>query len=218
MLRTFKNIVERNTPLAALARRRRIRRLKSKYDEWKKKGSVLPMPHLGKQSVIQEYVEKFSPSVFVETGTYKGDMVYAMVPHFEDIYSIELDEELFRKARKKLAGYHNVHIIHGQSGEVLPEIMKGITQSCLFWLDAHYSGGPTAKAEVETPIMQELNCILAHPVAEEHILLIDDARCFTGKNDYPVLKELQEFILSARPNWIFEVRADIIRAHSGKFS
>lgn len=214
----MKNFLESLTPLGFFARYRRNKRLVRKFEAWKEAGSVPPMPHLGKQLVIQEYVEKFSPSVFVETGTYKGDMIYAMQPHFGEICSIELDEELFRKARKRLAGYRNVHIIHGQSGEVLPEIMKGIKQSCLFWLDAHYSGGPTAKAKVETPIMQELDCILAHPMAEEHVLLIDDARCFTGENDYPVLKEVQESILGARPNWVFEVGADIIRAHSGKFS
>lgn len=176
------------------ARYRRNNRLIRKFEAWKEAGSLPPMPHWGKQLVIREYIEKFSPPVFVETGTYKGDMVYAMQPHFEEIYSIELDEELFRKALKRFAGFRDVHIIHGQSGEVLPEMMKSRTRPCLFWLDAHYSGGSTAKAEVETPIMQELNCIFAHPVAEEHILLIDDARCFTGENDYPSLKTLEGFI------------------------
>jgi len=215
---TLKNIVERNTLLAALARRRRNKRLKDKYSKWKQAGSVLPMPRFGKQEAVRECAQKYKPTIFVETGTYNGDMVYAMQPHFEEIYSIELGENFFRKARKRFAGFPNVHIVHGQSGEVLPEIMKSITQPCLFWLDAHYSGGLTAKAELETPIMQELNCILAHQMAEEHILLIDDARCFTGKNDYPVLRELEEFILRARPNWIFEVKADIIKAHSGSLS
>ena len=89
--------------------------------------------------------------------------------------------------------------------------MKSMTRPCLFWLDAHYSGGPTAKAEVETPIMQELDCIFAHPEAEEHILLIDDARCFTGENDYPSLKTLEGFIRDTNPGWSFEVKDDIIR-------
>ncbi len=204
------------TLLGLSARYRRNKRLVRKYEAWKETGSILPMPHLGKQLVIQEYVGKFSPSVFVETGTYKGDMVYAMQPHFEEIYSIELDEELFRKARKRFARFRDVHIIHGQSGEVLPGIMKSITQPCLFWLDAHYSGGSTAKAEVETPIMQELNCIFAHPVAEEHILLIDDARCFTGENDYPLLENLEGFIRDTNPGWGFEVKDDIVRICSEK--
>ena len=70
------------------ARYRRNNRLIRKFEAWKETGLLPPMPHWGKQLVIREYIEKLSPSVFVETGTYKGDMVYAMQPHFEEIYSI----------------------------------------------------------------------------------------------------------------------------------
>ncbi len=216
MKESLKHFVEAMTPLGIFARYRRIKRFREKLNAWKEAGSVLPMPHLGKQLVIQEYLEKLSPAIFVETGTYKGDMVYAMLPNFKEIYSIELDETLFQKAQKKFAWYSNVHIMHGQSGEILPKILKGIGKPCLFWLDAHWSGGPTAKGEIETPIMQELQCILNHRRAEDDVVLIDDARCFTGKNDFPSLKTLEGFILDTNPSWIFEVKDDIIRIYSKK--
>ena len=212
----LKSFLERTTFLGTLARRRRYRRFEKKYIEWEKSGSILPMPHFGKQQVVSEYAVKFMPPVFIETGTYTGHMVYAMLNKFEEIYSIELDHTLAEKAKKEFTGYRHVHIVQGESGEVLPRILKDIAQPCLFWLDAHYSGGSTAKGELETPIMQELSCILNHRSARHHVLLIDDARCFTSRNDYPDLKKLKKFILDAQPNWIFEVKDDIIRTHACK--
>lgn len=214
MNETLKNFLERTTLVGTLARRRRRKRLERKYSEWKKNGSVLPMPHLGKQRILAEYAEKFSPTVFIETGTYKGDMVYAMLNQFEEIFSIELDRTLFEKAKKRFSAYKHVHIMHGQSGELLPKLLKNIMQPCLFWLDAHWSGGSTAKGELETPIMQELQCILNHTSAEDHIILIDDARCFIGENDYPALQTLEHFILDICPGWIHEVKDDIIKIYS----
>jgi len=218
MYATLKSFLERTTFLGSLARRRRHKRFEKKYAEWKKRGSVLPMPHLGKQRVLAEYAEKFAPAIFIETGTYRGDMVDAMLNQFEEIFSIELGDTLFKKVKKRFSRYNHVHVMHGQSGEVLPEILKDVTQPCLFWLDAHWSAGSTAKGELETPILQELRCILNHASAENHIVLIDDARCFTGGNDYPTLHVLKDFIREMHPNWIFEVKDDIIRIHSNNLS
>ena len=214
MSRKIKNFLERTTFLGTLARRRRDKRMELQYADWVNSDSVLPMPHLGKRNVVLEYTTRFEPSVFIETGTYTGHMVYAMLNKFEKVYSIELDKTLCEKAKKKFSGYRHIHIFQGDSGELLPQILKEITRPCLFWLDAHWSGGATAKGELETPIMQELQCILKHPIVERHVVLIDDARSFTGENDFPTLEVLENFILDFCPDWIFEVENDIIRAHS----
>jgi hypothetical protein len=82
----------------------------------------------------------------------------------------------------------------------------------LFWLDGHYSGGITAKGPLDTPIVKELDSILNHSVTG-HVILIDDARCFVGENDYPTIDELREILHTERPRWVFEVKDDIIRIH-----
>ena len=143
-------------------------------------------------------------------------MVYAVQPYISNIYSIELSEKYYLNTSRRFAGYKNIHLIQGQSGEVLPQLLKTIDKRCLFWLDAHYSGGSTAKSDIETPIMQEVECILNHPKAEEHIILIDDARCFTGQNDYPTVESLRQLIMNVCPSWSFEVQDDIIRITSNK--
>lgn len=217
MREPLKYFLERTTPFGTLARFQRKRQLEKKMREWGKKGSLLPMPNLGKQQVVIEYIKKFSPAIFIETGTYKGKMIYAVQPHIKEIYSIELSKTYYRKAQARFAGYPNIHILQGQSGEVLPQVLDNINKPCLFWLDAHYSGGSTTKGQSNTPVMQELDCILNHRNADEHIILIDDAGCFIGDNDYPATKELRSFILKVHPDWIFEVKDDIIRTHSNKF-
>lgn len=86
----------------------------------------------------------------------------------------------------------------------------------MFWLDAHHSSGAlfkTGKGNVLTPIVSELEHILTHRNAEQHVVLIDDASQFTGKNDYPTIKELEYFVLKLRPNFILQIKEDIIRVH-----
>jgi hypothetical protein len=214
MEESLKSFLERMTPFGALARFQRQRQLRKKLLLWEKNGAVGPMPNLGKQQVVIEYIRRFSPEIFIETGTYKGKMVYAVMPYIREIYSIELDQNHYQKARRRFAGYPNIHIIHGQSGQILPRILGDIDEPCLFWLDAHWSKGSTAKGDLQTPIMQEVECILNHARADEHTILIDDARLFVGANDYPTIEALKNFILGIRPDLTFEVKNDIVRTHS----
>lgn len=216
MMKSLKYFLERTTPLGAIARFHRERRLEKKFRQWEKNGAHLPMPNLGKQRVVKQYIEKFSLTAFIETGTYKGKMVYAVMPYIREIYSIELDRSHYQRAKRRFAGYPKVHIIQGQSGEELPKVLANIHESCLFWLDAHYSGGSTAKGNTKTPIMQELKCILNHEKAAGYVILIDDARLFIGENDYPTIEELKQFILDIHPDWTIEVKDDIVRTHSKK--
>jgi len=211
---TIKGFLECHTLLGTLARRRRSKRFEKTYLDWKRSGAELPMPHFGKQQTVAEYAARFAPPVLIETGTYTGHMVYAMLDTFETVYSIELDDRLVRKAKEKFAPYRHVHIIQGESSNVLPGILQNTHQPCLFWLDAHYSGGATAKGALETPIMQELAVVFDHEAIDDHVLLIDDARCFDGTHDYPELSALKEFVLQKQPDWLFEVKDDIIRIHA----
>jgi hypothetical protein len=179
---------------------------------WHKKGKPVPPPHLIKQRTVKEYAKRFSIRTLVETGTYCGDMVNATKNIFGKIFSVELDKTFYEQAKKKFAKFAHISIIQGDSSEVLPYILAEVTQPCLFWLDAHYSGGNTAKGDIETPIMRELRLIFDRAHGEQ-VILIDDARAFVGQNDYPTLEQLRTFVLKRHPDWVFEVENDIIRIH-----
>jgi len=181
--------------------------------EWEKNGRPSPPPHIVKQMVIEEYRKKFQTNILVETGTYLGDMVEAQRNHFEKIYSIELSDKLFKRAKKRFNAYTHISILHGDSGIVLNKLINEIDKPALFWLDGHYSGGITAKAEKECPVPDELEAILKSSLP--HIILIDDARLFNGTHDYPTVEEIKSIITNNGRNYLLEVKDDILRLMPG---
>jgi len=203
-----KNVLRRTRAYEMFEHSRRIRQL----TRWEQAGRPVPPPHLYKQGQLKRYAERFSLDVLVETGTCLGDMVYAVRDVFREIHSIELNESFYRRARRRLAGLPHVSLILGDSVRVLPGIVAALQRPCLFWLDAHYSGGATARGELETPVAQELQCIL-RDCRVRHVILIDDAREFTGSRDYPTLGEARALVLQRHLDWMVEVEHDIIRIH-----
>src|SRR5690606_34198623 len=67
-------------------------------------GTHLPVTHKIKQNNVQKYGKENNYQVFVETGTYLGDMVEAQKKHFKQLISIELGEDLFNKAVDRFKG------------------------------------------------------------------------------------------------------------------
>ena len=185
---------------------------KKKVLLWKLRGCPVPAPHAVKQMINKHYAAKFKPHIFIETGTYMGEMIDAVEGHFSKIISIEFDPKLAGRAQEKYSSAPHVTILQGDSGKLLPELLAKINEPCLFWLDAHYSSGVTGHADSETPIMKEIRAILDHS-CPEHVILIDDAREFTGNKNYPTLAALRQLVQQRRKEWQMTVEADIIRIH-----
>jgi len=208
MIRTIKNMIKLTFVYDIVLRLRQNKEFRA----WEQAGKPIPPPPALKQKTVTEYAKRFSLDTLVESGTYLGEMVHATKNIFKKIYSVELSKVLYEQAKNKFSRFDHVVIIQGDSAEVLPDILTNIGQRSLFWLDGHFSGGTTAKGRKKTPIMQELQHILGHPIAG-HVILIDDARCFNGKDDYPTMKQLKTLILKKHPDWVIEIRDDIIRVH-----
>jgi hypothetical protein len=183
---------------------------KEEISKWEKMGKPVPPPHSVKQRFLREYSKKYALRTLVETGTYLGDMVEAMQPYFDRIYSIELSKNLYKKASKRFKGIDNINLICGDSGIELKRIMNEINEPTLFWLDGHYSAGITARGEKDTPIYEELNHILSAK-NKGHVIIIDDARCFGTESTYPTVEKLCDFIKSKRSNLNITVQDDSIR-------
>lgn len=186
------------------------KRSAEEYVEWMNRGKPSPPPHIVKQLVVKKAQKDAGFSTLVETGTYYGDMIYAQLDNFSRIYSIELSERLYRKAKRRFKKNESVTLLHGDSSEVLREIVPTFKEPILFWLDGHYSGGITAQGKLDTPIWEELTTILQSGV--RHMILIDDARCFEEKRkDYPSIEELKSLILSVYPQSHIVVKDDVVR-------
>lgn len=180
-----------------------------------KKKIIIPTYEF-KRGEINKYRQEYNLNVLVETGTFLGDTVDYFKDKFDHVYSVELSEDLAGRAKNRFKNDLNVHIIQGDSGVVLDDLVNQINQPILFWLDGHYSSEffvgedfiKTAKGKINTPILDELRIILKNTLI--HIILIDDARLFIGKYDYPTFSELQDLIKSLNKNYLLSTKNDII--------
>jgi hypothetical protein len=183
---------------------------KKQYNDWINAGCPVPPPHIVKRKTVSEYQAKYGYKIFIETGTLAGDMVEAQKRSFEKIYSVELGPELHKNAKNRFRNDKHVEIVLGDSSKMLPIILKKVNEPAIFWLDAHYSGGSTAKGDKNCPIYGEIDAIFANKEIH-HVLLIDDARSFVGVGDYPTIEELTAYIKEKNASYEIELKDDIIR-------
>lgn len=141
--------------------------------------------------------KKYINPVFVETGSYMGSGIQeAHNAGFNKIYSIELSDFYYNLCVQKFMNNPNIHLIKGDSSEVLYDIIKDIDENITFWLDGHYSGGDTALGKMSSPLMSELEVIKNHKI-KTHTIIIDDMRCWKISPEYDfcsddIVKKLHE--------------------------
>jgi hypothetical protein len=191
-----------------LSRRERARRRKRR--QWERQGRPAPPPSAVKHVIVIEHARRHRLETFVETGTFRGDTTAALRGVVRRIYTIELDDRLHARARARFAGDRAITPLHGDSARVLPEVLAELKAPALFWLDAHYSSGVTARGSEDTPVLAELDLILGHPV-RGHVILIDDAREFGRDPAYPTLAALERHVRRHDPALTFAVEDDVIR-------
>lgn len=169
-----------------------------------------------KREIIKNHKEKYNIKHFIETGTFLGDTVEYCKDLFDQVISIELSVELADKAKKRFLDDNNVKIIQGDSGVVLKSLIDEINSPAIFWLDGHYSSEffvgeefiKTARANADTPIEEELKAIFSSKIP--HIILIDDARLFTGIRDYPSISKIKKMVKKSYNKYTTTVRNDVI--------
>ena len=190
------------------------RRQRIDHARWEAAGRPMPPPHLAKQLALREIAREHGLRILVETGTYHGDMVEALRRDFERVFSIELGEDLHRRAVARFLKVRNVRLVQGDSAAKLPEIVAELDRPALFWLDGHYSAGITARGDEDTPVFKELDAILQAPDLG-HVIVIDDARDFGTDPAYPTLEQIRERVLARWPDRVFCVENDAIRILPG---
>jgi len=193
-----------------------LKSVKDQYQlmKWKMAGKPVPPPYIVKRAILKEQAAKYKMPVFFETGTAAGDTTATVKSLFKKIYSVEINPYYYEQAKKRFASDKNIELVNGDSGKVLASLLNDkIKERTLFWLDGHYNSVLDPKGnELVCPIFGELESVFNHPV-KNHIILIDDARLFTGKNGYPTLDEVKTFTQNKRPDLDFYVDTDIIRIH-----
>lgn len=116
-----------------------------------------------------------SIQVFVETGTYYGGTVLEMKKHFRECHSIELSPRLYLRALLR-HGLKGIKFYLGDSSKVLRRLAPLIDRPAVFFLDAHWSQGDTARGNKDVPLLDELAILAKRP--HNDLIIIDDYRLF----------------------------------------
>ena len=135
-------------------------------------------------ALVRELTSLLPLRTFVETGTYQGDSVRAVLPMFEELHTIEVSEELHGEAAAALEGEEKVQVHLGRSQEILPRLVAGRTDPTMFWLDAHWCSDESGEEGSQCPLLDELAAI--GPLHRDSVVLIDDARLFLSPPPAPV--------------------------------
>jgi hypothetical protein len=200
------------TPLARVADSYRSDR---ELRGWVRGTQAGAAPALVKRALLRSLAAAYRLSTFVETGTSLANTTYALRNDFDRIITIELDPKVCANARRRLSAFKHISVRQGDSASLLPQIVKELTGPALFFLDGHYSGLLTARGEKDTPVLEELGSVMSDS-RFEHVIVIDDARCFTGENDYPTLEALQSFVSARAPQLRFFRHTDMITLTPGR--
>ena len=84
-----------------------------------------------------------SYKIAIESGTLIGNGTIELSKYFNQVYTIEIDENLFNETKERFINNENIICLHGDSKIVLPKLVddkKIKNENILFWLDAHWSG------------------------------------------------------------------------------
>lgn len=193
---------------------RKLRRFFSQRD-WRQRAYASPSPKRVKDAVLLR--QGVANAIWVETGTFLGETTALLARHATHVYSLEPAQKLYERAAKKFGSNPRVTIIGQPSEQVFPELLPKLTGPVNFWLDGHYSAGPTFKGAIDTPIREELAAIAANlkklsPV----VVLVDDIRAFNpsvpGSESYPALDELVDWARANDLKW--EIEHDIFVART----
>ena len=172
---------------------------------WEKAGRAGPAPLLYQQQVILAAAAGNGAKVFVETRTHFGDLARALADKFREVYTMESDDDLYERAKKKFDPRPHIHCLGGASPELLASILRRISEPCVFLLNAHApdTAGPPR-------VDQELAAIAAHRV-KTHAVLIDHTSRLTGAAGLPTPEQIDSLRASLFPALRMTVEHDIVR-------
>ena len=129
-------------------------------------------PEIYKHAMIAYYQRISGYKNFIETGTNVGRTILAVKHLFEDINTIEINDEYYNQALLRLWKFYHICQWHDTSPIVLEAILKYNKKPAIIWLDAHESID-LKRDWSKDPIQDELS-ILTKFTEQRNIILIDD--------------------------------------------
>lgn len=163
-------------------------------------------------SIDQSFLESLQDdyknyTCFVETGTYNGETIFAIENLFDTLYTIEISELFFYKAKHKNHNKNKINFLLGDSSDVFIDLLPKIKQKTIFFLDGHYSSDNTGRGKKDCPLIEEIQ-LINDLFENEAIIIVDDYRLFgyKGNEDWSeIKKETLTQILQSRITKIYHL-------------
>lgn len=146
-----------------------------------------------KRQIISSLIHNYKLKIFIESGTYLGDTAIYVSKFVNKVITVEVDNFLFNRAKKRIKKRRNIIVIEGDSGREFLKILPELTDSSLFFLDGHYSGGISGMtSKYLCPLEEELSIIEKFKYLNSSIVVIDDARELGVTEGYPSIVQIEE--------------------------
>ena len=153
---------------------------------------------------LEDFIKKYNITHYFETGTGEGvSLEYASKYNFQKLYSVDLDEELFKRAENRFKNDERIILVNNYSTEAIKNLLPTIENesTILFFLDAHFPGADFHKVTYEEsirhhkqnafPLEQELNLINQIRNLKNDIIIIDDFVLYDKNQNYESIKHGQ---------------------------
>lgn len=129
--------------------------------------------------------------LLVESGTFRGGTVEYFLSHAKRIVSVEIETHLHEAACRRFESCPSVELLLGDALDVIPQVLRDVSQPPLVYLDGHFTGGvnqePGQFVEPAPGILQKLGH-LELPTGTS--IVVDDLRLFGHGAGFPTLVEL----------------------------
>lgn len=156
-----------------------------------------------------KWLFQYPNDILVETGSGGGGGIqYAVRYGFKEIHSIEINKTSYDYCVRLFQNNQNIHLYHGDSLDVLPQILSKIKNKATFLLDAHVMSLKDIHGKKICPILEELKIIIGHSksLGIKHNLLIDDAKLFNGaveSFDHIKVSDIQKLVSDLDSSYVF---------------
>jgi FkbM family methyltransferase len=164
--------------------------------------------------------EAYNLQGFIETGTNCGATALWAAQYFPKVITIEAAKEIYEAVVNNYGHLKNLDFVLGNSKEQLAAIVPTLKEPCIFWLDAHWSGGITYGESEECPLLEELQII--NDSEFDHFILIDDARLFLSPppnphriEQWPTIDAVTSLLNSGRSRYTVIVEDVIVSVPEG---
>lgn len=171
---------------------------------------IVRLDWLSKQAYIRAVAKAYEVETFVESGTYEGDMICAVLrppTGIRTVLSVEIDEAKFEACRARFGRLPNVALNCASSVNVLRNFRSH--NQTLWFLDGH-ANGPEDPDPAHFPLREELAEIFAADgcAGSGHVVVIDDCRFF-GIGFWPTLEEIKNIV--GDRGLVGEIESDLLR-------